>query len=260
MTLALISMLFITAAKADPSLPWQEISGFKCQKEMESLIQERNWNNLKYRSSIPDHSHQYFYRSLSPQIGKGLEIQISTKEPPAILNIHDQKISKYKFSENCKWQISEEKMPWHLEKFFTNLEGHFSDYQLKKILDSNKAALIYSWSPKYSYSVYDLPKIAKIAKKLNFDFYPVVDPRVDASEIKDSLKRIENEILPIRQIASHLPIAKNVSMELYFRGGFNHFPITYIISNKKINPRFIIGVMKDEGYTKMIKDLAAELK
>lgn len=237
-----------------------------CKKEFMEFAKAEKFSEHPFKSVLADRWNQTFFRSVSKKMGEGIELHFEPKKAPVILKIGLQQMEKITFSKDCTPVKTTASLPWHLEKAFGEKKSlpRFDDYALKQIVDSGKPAVIYSWSPKYAYSVYDLPRVKKIAEKLGYQFIAVADPRISESELQSSLNNSFKKIAPkdiiSRKLASEKDLPVNVSYELYFRGGFNHFPFTYVVNNGKIHPRYIVGVMKDEGYREMMKTFMKELE
>lgn len=260
----LVTSMFVMDLQAAgfETLPSPEV----CQKEFLELAKAEHFTGQQFRSVLADRWNQTFFRSHSNKMGEGVELQFEPKKAPAILKVGLQQMEKITFNKDCTPVKTTASLPWHLEKAFGEKKSlpRFDDYALKQVVDSGKPAVIYSWSPKYAYSVYDLPRVKNIAEKLGYQFIAVADPRISESELQESLKNSFKKIAPkdiiSRKLASEKDLPVNVSYELYFRGGFNHFPFTYVVNKGKIHPRFIVGVMKDEGYRDMMKTFMKELE
>lgn len=262
---ALVTFMLVMRAGASTSLDGL-VTPDLCQKEFKELAKTEKFSEQQFKSVLADRWNQTFFRSVSSRMGEGIELQFEPKKAPVILKIGHQKLERLTFNKECSVERTSANLPWHLEKAFSEKKSlpRFDDQALKQIVDSGKPAVIYSWSPKYAYSVYDLPRVKRIAEKLGYQFIAVADPRISESELQSSLKNSFRKIAPqdiiSRKLASEKDLPVNVSYELYFRGGFNHFPFTYIVNKGKIHPRYIVGVMMDEGYSEMMKTFMKELE
>ena len=200
------------------------------------------------------------------KIGEWIEIHSKPKQSLEIVLLENQKFKRVSFNASCEAITKDEELPWHLEKFYSKSIpdiDNWSDDDLKKSVSSGGNGLIYYWSPKFTYSVVDLPRVEALAKKLGLQFIPVVDPRAESHEITASLEVVfkkNDKAKKNRSLASKYNVNRNVSLDIYMRNGFNHFPVSFIYSNKKIHPRFITGVMTDEGEANLVKTYLSELK
>jgi RNase H-fold protein (predicted Holliday junction resolvase) len=258
---SLVLLAIPTSIYAGELTPWKAFNEMSCKVEFQKVAVSEGFEQSSFRESLADKFTQKFYRNISDQVGSSVELHFEAKKSPVVLKIHDQQIDKISFDKNCVVAKTQEPLPWYLEKYFNKKDQQkkFDDGALKTLVSSGKPAIIYSWSPKFAYSVYDLPRVKKIAEKLGYQFVAVVDPRVNEKEARDALKKSAPKIPMMRQLASQKELMPNISYELYFSGGFNHFPFTYIVNHGKIHPRYIIGVMKDEGYESMMKTFMQEL-
>lgn len=172
-------------------------------------------------------------------------------------------LTRFSFDKFCTVVTKAEELPWELEDIFGRKTAEDWDNEsLKALVNAGKKGMIYFWSPKFVYSVYDLPRMEKLAKKFGYEFTAVVDPRATKEEIEGALEvmRKKSHSKVDRDVASKKSFLRSTSMDLYMRSGFNHFPVTYIYNNKNIHPRWITGIMKDNGVKVMADTFAGELK
>ena len=152
--------------------------------------------------------------------------------------------------------------PQTIEKALTfKSDEDWSNDDLKSLVMSGKKGIIYSWSPKYVYSVLEMPRFEKLAKKLGYEFIAVVDPRVSREEVVSALDMMNKKNLlgQKRNLASS-GFFRNVSMDLHTREEFNHFPVIFIYNNKKIHERSITGALSNNEFQKLAKNFTRELK
>lgn len=250
------TLFFITA-----NLPAAEI----CLKEFEKFSQSQQLFQKDMREVVSDGHKETVFRNYSNPIGQWREIHRTEGKAPFVLELNDEKIVKHSFNEDCKLVSSDEPLPFILQKVFvTKTPEDWKNEDLRAVVNSGKKGMIYTWSPKFIYSVEWYPQAEKMAHAMGFEFVPVVDPRVSKNEIEAAFKhmqKISNDKRLERTFASWAKpkFHRNLSTDLYMRSGFNHFPVTYIYHHKKIHPRFITGVMTETDFVKMSKDYAGEL-
>lgn len=245
--------------------PWLQFENMKCKREFIAISNENKWYEEDFKNQVPGSYKEVVYVNISKRIGEWVEVHFVDNEAPEIVLLKDQKFSRMTFDSTCEAKSHDEALPWQLEKFYTKKMkdiDNWSDEDLKKVVSSSDKGLIYYWSPKFTYSVFDLPRVEALAKKMGYFFIPVVDPRASSEEIKGSLDVLlkQNPNKKNRTLASKYNVNRNVSLDLYMRNGFNHFPVTYVFGNKKVHPRWITGVMTDKGHEELIKTFSKELK
>lgn len=234
-----------------------------CQKEFVQLAQEKGWDKENYREQVSGSYNKTAYRNLSSKIGEWVEVQVVSKKSPEVLLVQDASLTRFSFDKNCKVVSKNEAWPWHVEEVFSlKTAEDWGNDDLKNQVSSGKKGMIYYWSPRFSYSVYDLPRAEKLAKKFGYEFIPVVDPRASKDEVLQALEVMykKMEMKKVRQVASAKAYNRNVSIDLFMRSAFNHFPIVYVYNNKKIHSRWITGIMTDKGLQSMAETFSSELK
>lgn len=243
--------------------PWTAMSDLKCQKEFEQMAQEKGWDKENYREQVASSFKKTAYRNLSTKIGEWVEVQLVSKSSPEVLFVQDNAMTRFSFDKNCKVVTKNEAWPWHVDEVFgVKTPEDWSNEDLRTQVASGKKGMIYYWSPRFSYSVYDLPRVEKLAKEFGYEFIPVVDPRASKAEVMGALDVMykKTKIKKIRKLASAKEYNRNVAMDLYMRSAFNHFPIVYVYNNNKIHSRWITGIMTDKGLQSMAETFSSELK
>ena len=261
----LLGILFaLTTAGASEPQSVADLSAMKCQKEFQAFVKSKSWDSEKIRPHVADSYKQTAYRSLSQNIGQWIDIKLEDKKSPDIFHLNDSVITHYSFNSTCSLVTKNEEWPWHLQKIFTvKTSEDWSNDDLRKSVAAGKKGMIYYWSPRFSYSVFDLPRMARLAKKWGYEFTAVVDPRASQLEVQGALEvMLKKNSKPDklnRALASKSYFNRNVSTDLYMRSGLNHFPVTYIYNKQKIHPRWIVGIMNDKGAQNMADTFANEL-
>ena len=238
-----------------------------CKKEFDKFKVSHNLHSENLREVVSGDFRETVYRTISNPIGQWKEIHQTQAEdkPPYVLELSDEKIVKHSLTEKCEWLSSNEPLPYILQKVLeTKMPEDWKNEDLRTLVYSGKKGMIYTWSPKFIYSVEWYPEAEKMAKAIGYEFVPVVDPRVTRGEIEAAFKhmqKLSKDKMIKRSFASWTKpeFKRNLSTDLFMRSGFNHFPVTYIYNNKKIHPRFITGVMTETDFVKMSKEYAGEL-
>lgn len=261
-SLLTLNLTFSLSLNATESSPWNNngVAGI-CQKELLLFAATSGMDKENYRQSLGDRYDETVYRSLSEKIGSWSEVHLYEKKLPFIYKIDDEKMTKFSFDQSCALSTEQVKWPHHLEKALSIvMPEDWRNDDLKQLVAKNKKGVIYSWSPKFTYSVLVLPLMEKLAHEMGYEFTAVVDPRASKKEILASLKLLPKDSLKkYRMMASDKKFNRNVSIDLFMRSAFNHYPITFVYNNNKIHPRFVTGVMTDNGFKELVKTYATEL-
>ena len=246
--------------------PWPQFENLKCKSEFNKVLIENKWSEEKFTNQIPSSFNQSAFRNMSQKIGDWIEVQVKADLSPEIVHLKDQKFKRFSFNSQCEVLSKDESLPWHLERVYNkknNDMNNWDDEDLKKVVSQTAKGLIYYWSPKFAYSVVDIPRVEKLAKRLGLSFIPVVDPRASEQEISGALEVLfnkEKKLSQSRALASKYIVNRNVSLDLYMRNGFNHFPVSFVFSEGRIHSRFITGVMTDAGEKALIQNYLSDLK
>lgn len=261
----LLGLLFaLTSVGATETQSIGDLFAMKCQNEFQAFVKSKSWDSEKIRSHVADSYKQTAYRSLSQNIGQWIDIKLEEKKSPEVFHLNDSVITHYSFNSDCNLVTKNEEWPWHLQKVFNaKTSEDWSNDDFSKLVANGKKGMIYYWSPRFSYSVFDLPRMERLAKKWGYEFTAVVDPRASQSEVRDALdvmlKKNSRPDKLSRALASKTYFNRNVSTDLYMRSGLNHFPVTYIYNKQKIHSRWIVGIMNDKGAQSMADTFANEL-
>lgn len=261
--LGLALSAFSAHSGASELKPWSGASDLKCQKEFEQMVQEKGWDKENYREQLASSFNKTAYRNLSTKIGEWVEVQLVSKNSPEVLFVQDNSMTRFTFDKNCKVMSKNEAWPWHVDEVFSlKTPEDWTNDNLREQVSSGKKGMIYYWSPRFVYSVYDLPRAERLAKKFGYEFVSVVDPRASKAEVMEALNVMykKSNIKNLRSLASAKGMNRNVAMDLYMRSAFNHFPIVYVYNNKKIHPRWITGIMTDKGLQSLAETFSSELK
>lgn len=264
-----LSMLFIlsTGWSTSWAAEHKTIADFtvhECQKNFIELAKSKSWDQENYRQHVSGPYQQTVYRNLSKTLGQWIDVKFKEKAPPEIYQLNNTTIIHYSFNSSCEVITKNESWPWHLERvFLKKMDEDWTNEDLNKLVSSGKKGMIYYWSPRFSYSVYDLPRMEKLAAGLGYEFTALADPRASKEEILGALEVMRKKTKPLhyanRQLASKQQFSRNISTDLYMRNGFNHFPTTYIYNKQKIHSRWIVGLMTDAGLKNMADTFSNEL-
>lgn len=242
--------------------PWKNHSSFGlCQNEFMLFAQTSGLDSEVFRETVADRYDETVYRNLSNKIGSWSEVHLIEKKIPFVYKIDDEKMTKLSFDSSCAPTSELVAFPDHLEKVLSKtMPEDWKNEDLRQLVSKNKKGMIYSWSPKFTYSVLALPQMERLAQELGYEFTAVVDPRASREEILASLAKLPKpSIKKFRMLASDKKFIRNASIDLFMRSAFNHFPVTFVYNNNKIHPRFVTGVMTDNGLKEIVKTYAGEL-
>ncbi|MFA6236384.1 MAG: hypothetical protein WC635_03565 [Bacteriovorax sp.] len=252
-----------TTVCASEQAPWKKHQEeMKCKNEFQSLVVSAGIEKEHFRKDIGESYNETVYRSIPETIGNWAEVHLTEKKAPFIYKIVDEKIMKYSLNESCIANVENTQWPHYLEKILSNtMSEDWSNKDLKNLVNTGKKGIIYTWSPKYTYSLLALPQVQRLAKEMGLDFVAVVDPRSSKKEILASLKVLPKvESFKFRNLASDKKFYRNISIDLFMRASFNHYPVVFAYSNKKIHPRFVTGLMTDQGFKDLVQTYAKELE
>ena len=237
-------------------------SGIQCLQQFEKFSSEMKLDTISFREELSSSYKESVFRSLPNKVGVWTELHLIEKSAPYILRIEDDKMLKYFFDSSCSPRVTNELWPTHIEKIFSRtMPEDWSNNDLVNLISNQKKGVIYSWSPKFSYSVLMLPEIERQALSLGYEFISVVDPRATREEILESLKVLpKNVAKKMRSLASEKKFNRNVSYDLFMRAAFNHYPVTFVYDKGQLHPRSIIGVMTEVGFRDLANTFVSELK
>jgi ribosomal protein L23 len=251
-------------SRSENNLPWKDFSNQNCGVELNQFTQKLQLETKNIHEVIADSHSQRAFRASTNIIGLFFEFHFNNQSLEKIVKIENEKLYVSKISpKNCSIAFTEEKFPYYLTTAFKeNRENDFNDKNLSELIQTTNTGLIYFWSPRFSYSVEYLPEIFKISKKLNLNLTIVADPRATNLEIDQSINKVFNLKADkiMRSIASTQNIKIMKSYDLFLRNGFNHFPVMYYYSNKKIHPSWITGLMTYGGIKEMTHAFQKDLK
>lgn len=245
---------------ASESLPWKKFETMKCQKEFVKMAEEKMWDKEIFREHVSSYNDTV-YRNLSSTVGEWIEVHFKNNAPAEVVFLKDTTLTRFSYDSSCDLKVKNEALSWDLNKVFSKKTAEdWSNEDLKNTIASGKKGMIYYWSPRFSYSVYDLPRMERLARKFGYEFTAVVDPRASKEEVLGALDVMKTKFKMNRALASQKSFFRNTSTDIYMRSGFNHFPVTYVYTNNMIHPRWITGIMKDNGLKVMADTMVGELK
>ena len=261
------SILFLSFVMASTQLlaeatPWKNHENYKCKKEFAKLAAMDNFQDEKFREQVGTFNSKV-YRNLSSVLGRWYEVHMTEMASPVVYIVSDTIIEKKSFDQKCNILSAPESWPVEMADVMdVKTPEDWSNEDLRKQIARGKPGMIYYWSPKFSYSVYDMPRVEKLAQENGYEIIAVVDPRASKKEVEGAMKVLNKSLKKKsdRNLASTKTYLRNTSTDLFMRSGFNHFPVTYIYNNNKIHPRWITGIMTDEGLKSMAQEFVGELK
>jgi hypothetical protein len=125
------------------------------------------------------------------------------------------------------------------------LKGAFTDAELKRLVETRKPGLIYSWSPNMPYSVLGISEIQRVARDLKLQLSIVRDPDADSEmsvrDLKRSRSRCDDCTRPIE------------ALDLLYRNMDQHFPTLLVYSGGKIDPLVFPGYGSYVGYRRFVE-------
>ena len=186
--------LLSSAALASITEPWKLHEKTKCESEFLKFTESEKINHNLYRE-YPGTFNSTVYRNFSQNIGEWTEVHMIEKSSPVVYSIKDTAIVKKAFDEKCKVVSSQQEWPWEMQKALTvKTNEDWGNSELSQQIASGKPGMIYYWSPRFVYSVYDMPRVEKLAKKLGYEFIAVVDPRASKEEVTGAMKVLQKSL------------------------------------------------------------------
>jgi len=264
----MLKYFFIFLAFLQPMIFAVEFSSFKinnlCHNSLEKYLNDNHLKNESFREILADSYKERAYRTSTYEIANTHEFHFSESHLKKIIQIKNGKMNVAEINpKNCEINFKSSDFPWYVSKVFNQKrELEFTDQDLLQTILEKKKGLIYFWSPQFSYSVEYIPTIYQISKKLKLELILVADPRVSNEEINQAINKTFNLKTNslVRSIASNEKIKIMKSYDLFLRNGFNHFPVMYYFSNKKIHPQWITGIMTLGGIRELTNKYEKDLK
>lgn len=206
------------------------LDGHKCQRSLEILFDKhgvvKNW-----QQSAPLHPDTDLYRSETKTFGTWVDLELRSKTISRLRVLSQNATLHYFFNEECSFTTLDKK---HSQKFGSD---DFTDEKLHRIVQGQKGAMIYLWSPRMVYSVKESGIFKKVADQLNLEFVSVVDANVGAEFLA---KTVDLKLYP------YLKAQKNRSLELLMRGATVHYPSVLISNNQNLSKTPIVGVYNSD--------------
>lgn len=261
--LSTLTFFWALSLSAQTFTPWNEYAQGRCMSEFKKYAASEKWSADKFGQQVADQFNVTAFRNYSQTIGEWTQLHLSEKESAEIIQISQNSFHKMGFDKDCKLVSLSKEWPWHLAEIFKRTSSEdWNNEQLRELVSTGKKGIIYYWSPRFAYSVEDMPRVEQLARKWGYQFTAVVDPRASRNEVEGALTKIQykNKKTFSRSLASGKNYLRNVSTDLYMRNGFNHFPVMYVYNNKKIHQRWVTGIMTENGLKEMFATFTTELK
>lgn len=232
----LTGALLLTAISASAVVPDQLLS-MPCRTEIEKFLKKQGSKDQWRRTVDPEEGVMAF-SSPTDTIGRWVEIQ--TFENPHVYAYDAQKTVVREWGvKNCELVNSSDTKPMSILKG----KNVFNDEKLKSVVESGKKSLIYVWSPTMVYSLQNMEVFKKMAKEMELEFIPVLDPN----------QNVENAQKVLSQFQPDLKAEKHRSLEILMREGAAHFPSSFLVHNGKISKR-IFGAWTAEKLAPKLKE------
>jgi hypothetical protein len=237
-----------------PSMLLASENIFKCEKKVKEYFLKNNLiSELDFSQWVRMPESKPFERVYRKRIGIGewIEANINTDGLDSkFYFINEMQTKLVSFDSYCQASVKNISLGV-LDKFKNLDSSYFSNLDLKKITLSGKKYIIYVFSPRMIYSLTEMDRAYKIAKKQNAVFVPVF-----SFEYKPNVEKI-------RQLAGSLSksmeFKKQGSLDLFLLQAEEHYPTLFVINNKKMSTKKIQGVMPDKVWSEQIKILFKEI-
>lgn len=234
---------FILGPQVEAAVP-ERFYDLPCRKEIERTLTKAGSKDKWVRTVDPQKDVQA-YRSRTKEFAKWVEVQ--SFENPYLFVYETSKTRVYQWDKsNCSVLINSDTKPMNILKRNNN---SFTDKSLQALLTAGKRAMIYIWSPTMVYSMKEMHVFKKVAESLGLEFIPVL-------EFYSSIEEAKKIFASYKLI---IPYQKLNSLELYMREGTIHFPISFIVANKRISSR-IFGAMSEIELTQAVAKELADLQ
>ncbi len=231
------AMLIASNSFAKTRMPINSTS--KCEKQITEKLTELKSNEAWIRISDTKAGHKTF-RSTTQVFGEWVEVVIG--KSPTLYLVTPKGIKEFSWNtQTCDMSVSS---AFEIDSNYINVSGPaFTDVDLKSFLDKKENVIIYTYSPKMTYSIKYMEKMSEVAKKLGYKFIPILDPTI----------KIE-EAAPLVPKKLNIKVQKSASVEILMRQMLTHFPASLVLHNGKILDPFIFGVMSKEEFEQQIME------
>lgn len=214
----------------------------KCQQEFSNQLllrgSEENWVE-----QAPAMQGGKTFRTPTIMLGTWLEASVDAVGNPRLFQVDANQTLQIDFSDQCQAQLKPAPGLDFKKLNPDSLSDWYDDKQLAKTLSSKRAGLIYVWSPDMVYSAKHYKWFRDVAREMNLEFVPLLDPRCKLTQV-DKMS-IEYGI-PSSKL-------KLNSVELYMRNVTVHFPTAIIFKGGKLHETLIVGAMPRTQIEEQIK-------
>ena len=121
----------------------------------------------------------------------------------------------------------------------------FSDTSWQQLQNQSQQqpALLYVWSPRMVLSVQHAAEVASVAEQQGLRFVPVVDGRISAQEIADTL--------PAGHLLQASPALCSPQLENQY--AYRHFPTAWVVQHGTYHPQPLVSAMPPQWWRKGIQ-------
>ncbi|HXH29599.1 MAG TPA: hypothetical protein VNJ01_02190 [Bacteriovoracaceae bacterium] len=231
----ILSVFAVWSLEGSAKLP-PHLQGMTCEKEILSVLAKQGAADSWVRTVDPG-ANVMAFRTPTKSVGRWVEIQSFPNPYLMILEPTKSKVYEWDAKTCATLKLGDVAgVPFKKAK-----PSDFTDAKLAGLMEDDKKALIYIWSPTMTYSVTEMHTFEKVAKDMNLEFIPVLDYRVTEKRAK--------EVVEGRSPA--VKLNRFSSIELYMRQGALHFPSSFVVSHGKISG-LIFGAKPEQELKEVI--------
>jgi hypothetical protein len=210
-----------------------------CKSQIRSILQE--WKSKEEWQKHPADNDQFLFYTPTEKIGVWIDLKELDENGIEIARVESTNITQMKFSaKNCKPEISVSKLPNQPQGIRI-----FSDEKIREKIATGKKGFIYTWSPAMPLSVDGVSEIKKAAEEMKVALIVILD--------KNANKKTASVIVRKNGWPEDY-LSTNTSLELRYRGAFNHFPSALVFKDSKISPKIIPGLRNATFYANQAKE------
>ncbi len=218
MKVATIVLFLMTMAKLAVAFP-------PCVAQKKYFLSQLVAQQVSERALFPlppEGRHEVINALPTNQLGQWLELRFARGLLDEVRQVSPSRTLTSSWDRHCRRQDSQ-----ILRSFPRGLEG-FSDADLHQLMATNQAGVLYTISPAHPLSEVALAGVIDHAKQ----YHLAITLLTDSTISDEDFKRLQ---------ALHPGIKKIESLELIYRGMFDHFPASILYQNGKIIGRPLLG-------------------
>jgi hypothetical protein len=214
----------------------------KCDKEVSAILKKAESKN--FWTSVRTSQGTLVDQSPTKEIGTWVAKFKDQGNVTKIKILSPKDVTVFTFAKDCSVNESTEasNLIAH-DKIKKDPKKYFTDKDLAKLVDADKG-LIYVWSPRFVYSIDELPRVKKLAQEMGLKFTAVLARNVTAGELA------RNDLAKIDRAHRRL----NASVELLMQKADLHSPTILVYKKGEILGTPVVGVYTKDALRKQLQE------